>query len=61
MSQDLSELAQLRSWDLGGGRSFAFTLPPKLTRQNMAKLRRYFDALEAEVSICWDEEAAGGA
>lgn len=48
-----------RSWDLGEGVTMHIGVtvePCALTPRNVARLRRYVDALEVEAAICWEEE-----
>jgi len=47
-----------RAWDLGEGRvvRVAMREPLQLTRENIARLRQYVDALEKEASIGWPAE-----
>ena len=47
---------QARPWDLGGGVTMVAVLPNKLTKLNIARLKRYVQALEMEASISWDTE-----
>lgn len=47
---------QTRSWDLGGGAVIFVTIPLKLSKGNIEKLKKYVAALETEASISWDDE-----
>lgn len=47
---------QSRPWDLGGGAQATVTLPTKLTRKNIEKLKKYVHALEVEASIAWEDD-----
>lgn len=47
---------QAREWSLGDvSISVTVPAPVRLSREHIARLRRYVDALEAEASICWDD------
>lgn len=46
---------QGRSWDLGAGVVIAVSVPPKLSKGNIEKLKKYVSALELEASISWED------
>lgn len=48
---------QAREWNLGGGVEVTVTVPTplKLTRDQVARLRRYVDVVEQEAAICWED------
>jgi hypothetical protein len=47
---------QGRSWDLGDGVTVSIAVPPKLSKGNIAKLKKYVGALEMEASIAWEDD-----
>jgi hypothetical protein len=48
--------AHARSWDLGGGSIVGLSLPPRLSKKNIEKFKKYLTALEMEASITWDDD-----
>ena len=50
---------QSRPWDLGAGTIMTVTIPNKLTKKNVERLKKYVAVLESEASITWDENADG--
>lgn len=55
----VSGQAQARPWDLGDGVVMTVVLPQtNLSKKNVARLKKYVQALEMEASIAWEDEAA---
>ncbi|MDQ3364059.1 MAG: hypothetical protein M3680_01330 [Myxococcota bacterium] len=54
----VSGQGQARPWDLGDGVVMTVVLPQTgLTKKNVARLKKYVQALEMESSIAWEDEA----
>lgn len=53
----LVNTSQTRMWNLGSGAVMTVVLPPGgLTERNVARLKKYIEALEMEARIAWEDE-----
>jgi hypothetical protein len=47
--------AQPRAWNLGDDTWMHVAIPPRLTKRNVEKLRKYVDNLASEAAISWED------
>jgi hypothetical protein len=57
-SQRPTQGTQSRPWDLGDGAMMTAVIPVKLTKKNIARMKKYVEALEVEASIAWEDDEA---